>query len=578
MSPVDPVSLPAAGEGADPPTPILVVEDEPSVSDLLNEFLTAQGYAVTVAPNGEDAARLLPQVRPAVVITDINLPGRSGLEVMRCAKALDPEIAVIVITGYASASTAIDALRQGAYDYVTKPFDLDEVQQIVERGIATRRLKEINRRLVDELSRKNRILERHEHELQQRVAQAVVQMRALYDVGMEIGADLGLTPRLGRICARGAELAGARGAVLYLRPRDVNAFAAAVAHGVSLAAPPEGGAWSLELDGVFGPALRGERSVSLGGAPVAVPGLDGATPRNALAVPMVANGEVTGLLLVVDKPGGFQEEDERFLTLFGSQAAVAIRNSQLYEHTKSLDRLKSEFVAVVSHEIRTPITSIKGAVELLSDERFFAISDEQAKLLRIAQSNTERLLVLISDILDFSKLESASLKMHFEHHALAPVVERAVSSIRALTEERAIHIDVALPTDLPHPLMDADRITQVMTNLLSNAVKFSPAGGRVDVAAESAGDWLRVTVRDHGEGIPAQDLPKLFQKFSQVDSSATRRAGGTGLGLVICKNIVEQHGGRVTVESVPGTGSRFSFTLPTVAVLGDAPAELGQAA
>src|SRR4029453_9710316 len=116
---------------------------------------------------------------------------------------------------------------------------------------------------------------------------------------------------------------------------------------------------------------------------------------------------------------------ESFLTLFGSQAGIALRNSQLFEHTKILDRLKSEFVAVVSHEIRTPLTSVKGAIELLSDDRFFQNNDQQTKLLSIAQANAERLLVLISDILDFSKLESASLPMTFERQRIEPIVHQA---------------------------------------------------------------------------------------------------------------------------------------------------------
>jgi two-component system response regulator PilR (NtrC family) len=124
---------------------VLVVDDEPSVVDVFQEFLAAQGYEVTVVTSGEEAIRVAPQLRPDIVLTDINLPGVSGLEVMRHAKANDPEVAVIVVTGYASAATAIDALRQGAYDYVTKPLDLDEVHQIVERGIANRRLRAINR-------------------------------------------------------------------------------------------------------------------------------------------------------------------------------------------------------------------------------------------------------------------------------------------------------------------------------------------------------------------------------------------------------------------------------------------------
>ena len=131
------------------------------------------------------------------------------------------------------------------------------------------------------------------------------------------------------------------------------------------------------------------------------------------------------MLVAVDRPEGFGEAEEEFLALFASQAAVQIRNSQLFEHTKSLDRMKSDFVAAVSHETRTPLTSVKGALELLSDERYFNNNEQQSKLLTIAHANAERMLLLINDILDFSKLESASLSMLVERQRLEPVIEQA---------------------------------------------------------------------------------------------------------------------------------------------------------
>jgi signal transduction histidine kinase len=293
-----------------------------------------------------------------------------------------------------------------------------------------------------------------------------------------------------------------------------------------------------------------------------IPGFPSVRPYSLLAVPMIADGQAIGALVALDKPEGFDAGDENYLMLFASQAAIAVRNSQLFEHTKSLDRLKSEFVAVVSHEIRTPLTSVKGAVELLSDARYFKNTDQQSKLLSIAHANAERLLRLINDILDFSKLDSSSLPMTFEHQRLEPIVEQAAHNLRTLLEEHQIELAVRLPDDLPDLPIDAHRIAQVLTNLMSNAIKFSAEGGKIEIGAARDPDQLRVWVRDHGEGIAPQDLSKLFRKFSQIDSSATRKAGGTGLGLVICKGIVEQHGGRIGVDSALGQGTTFTFTLP----------------
>jgi signal transduction histidine kinase len=320
----------------------------------------------------------------------------------------------------------------------------------------------------------------------------------------------------------------------------------------------------IAADSVLAPAALEQRVVRLGplADPIAVPGLPGVQCQSVLAQPLVAEGHTFGVLAVFDKPQGFTADDEAFLTLFEAQAAIAIRNAQLFEHTKSLDRLKSEFVAVVSHEIRTPLTSVKGAVELLSDAAYFQNSEQQAKLLAIATANSERLLVLINDILDFSKLESSSLPMTLERQRLEPVLEQAVHAMGTLLDERRIVLDVELPSALPDLHIDAGRVSQVLTNLLSNAIKFSPEGGTIRVAAEMREGAIRVSVTDHGDGIAPQNLPKLFRKFSQIDTSSTRSTGGAGLGLVICKGIVEQHGGRIGVESVPGEGSTFHFTLP----------------
>jgi len=548
-----------------PPARVLVVDDEPSVIDVFQEFLSGQGYALSIAPSGEEAVRLIPELRPDIILTDINLPGISGLEVMRYAKSVDPEVAVIVVTGYASASTAIEALRQGAFNYVTKPFDLDEVHQIVERAVANRRLKAINRELVEDLRQKNEILHHHEQELRERVRIATLQMTALYDVGKEIMADLELAPRVAMIAGKAAELSGAVGAVMYLKQGESTDFNPVTAHGMTLA-PPDPVQWILGRVGPMAVPMLEQKPVRIhlapGDAPLLLPGVPDHPVTSLLAVPLVTGGETIGVLALVDKPEGFHDDDESFMALYASQAAAAVRNSQLYEHTKSLDRLKSEFVAVVSHEIRTPLTSVKGAVELLSDDRFFTNTEQQAKLLAIAHANAERLLELINGILDFSKLEAASLPMTVDRQRLEPVIQQAAHHMSTLIQQRRIKLDVKLDPDLPDLMLDPNRVAQVVTNLLSNAIKFSPQEGRIVIHAERWEGVVRVGVSDEGEGISNADLPKLFKKFSQIDSGSTRKVGGTGLGLVICKGIVEQLGGRIWVESVPDQGSTFYFTLP----------------
>ena len=560
-----------AGSGA--PPRILVVDDEPSVVELCRELLTAEGYRLDVARSGEEALGLLSSLRPDVILTDINLPGASGLDVMRCAKGLDADVCVIVLTGHASTSTAIDALRQGAHDYVTKPFDVEAVLKIVNGGLAHRRLKVLNRELIEELRGKNEILSHHEQELRERVSVATRQMTNLYEAGQEIGANLELGPRLAVICAKTVEMTGARASALYLRHEATEEFRVAAVHGAAVVPNPSQAPDFVAGEGALGTSVTTQAPVrrqAEGSATMDLPGLDRPRARSILAAPLVAEQQAIGVLVAIDKPGGFGADDEGLLALFGAQAAIAVRNSQLYEHAKSLDRLKSEFVAVVSHEIRTPLTSIKGAIELLTDDRYFQNGEQQVKLLTIAHANAERLLVLINDILDFSKLESASLPMNIERGRLEPVIQQATHNLRTLLEQRCIRLEAVLAADLPDVMIDASRIAQVITNLLSNAIKFSSVEGNIEVTAENRHGVVRVGVRDHGEGIAAKHLPRLFQKFSQIDSTSTRKAGGTGLGLVICKGIVEQHGGQISVESTLGEGSTFYFTLPPAPVISGA--------
>ena len=545
---------------------VMVVEDDATVADVLREVLVDEPFELTFVATAEEAMRHLAGGCPDLILTDISLPGKSGLDVMRVARHADPEVAVVLMTGHATVQNSIDALREGASDYITKPFDdITEIPKTLERHLRSRRLKLENRALLEQLQRQNEVLQRHELELRERIALATSNLDTLYRVSMEIGANLELQPRLARVVETAARLVGAAAAVVYLQTDDSSEYRAAAVHGLEWPADDPTLPHFQAGQGWLGQAVNAQapsRFGQAGSESRELPGFPGRVARDALVVPMVQERVAIGVLVVLDRGESFTDDDLEFLRMFTTQAAVQVRNSQLFERTKVLDRLKSDFVAVVSHEIRTPLTSVKGAVELLSDARYFQNSDQQAKLLSIAHANAERLLLLINDILDFSKLESASLPMSIERQSLEPVVRQAAQNLRMLLEERRIQLEISLPDVLPEGLLDAHRITQVVTNLLSNAIKFSPPGGRVRIDASSSDEVLRLSVRDHGDGIAAKDLPRLFKKFQQIDSGSTRKVGGTGLGLVISKGIVEQHGGRIGVESAPGEGSTFWFTLP----------------
>ena len=229
---------------------------------------------------------------------------------------------------------------------------------------------------------------------------------------------------------------------------------------------------------------------------------------------------------------------------------------------REIDRMKTEFVSTVSHELRTPLTSIKGSLHLLLSDPALQLDATQRQLVDISVKNTDRLIRLITNILDISKIEAGHIQLELGMHRVEEFVSAAVDGIAAFAESRSIAIAVEVAGDLPQVRVDVDRMVQVVTNLLSNAIKFSPPGSTVTVTATRAGRQLVVRVTDRGRGIAAEDMGKLFKKFQQLDGSNVRSVGGTGLGLAICRGIVEEHGGTIGVESQLGQGATFTVTVP----------------
>jgi signal transduction histidine kinase len=544
---------------------ILVVDDEENVVQILVDLLSEGPYTVDTVSSGEEALSILRKQPYDLILTDINLPGVNGLEVVSAAKEADPETVVVVITGYASTGTAIDALRQGAYDYITKPFDLWELDQIVARGLGSRRLVLENRRLVLNLQNANAELRRHEEALRDEVDIATRRIRTLYEISKDVNASLDVHHTLNFIVAQAAMLTQARLGLLF-RGREMNGrLTAEVGYG------PTGAAAGTAVVQV-GKSVIGRVAERLEPARIQVPDPTDLGEkffvelgvRSVLAVPLLHKGRLMGVLSMMEKErGSFTEEDQDVLESFASQAALAVANAELYETARELDRMKSEFVAVVSHEVRTPLTAIQGSLELVLDDRYFQMADKMRELLSICQTNVEKLRTLINEILDFSKLEANRLSLTFLPIDVVEVAREVVTSMESIAEPKSIRLRLEAADALPVIQADRMRVGQVITNLLGNALKFTPDGGKVDVLLEGHPDGgIVCVVADTGPGIASHHMGKLFQKFQQLDSSMTRKQGGTGLGLVISKGLVEGHGGKIWVESEVGVGSRFCFILP----------------
>ena len=310
----------------------------------------------------------------------------------------------------------------------------------------------------------------------------------------------------------------------------------------------------------------------------------GRNTASYLGVPIHSGGQVTGVISVqsTDQEGRFTDADQRLLSTIASAVGVAIHNARLFEEARlarqaaeEADAAKSSFLSTVSHELRTPLTSVLGFAKIIRrrlEERLFPlIADDDRRVqqtkqqvldnLGVVVSEGERLTKLIDDVLDLAKIEAGKFTWNMTSVSLAEVIERATSATASLFEARKLTLVSEVEPDLPSITGDQDRLIQVVINLISNAVKFTDAGS-IKCVLRREDDRLVVSVTDSGIGIAPADQPKVFEKFKQVGDTLTDKPKGTGLGLPICKEIVEYHGGRIWVESELGHGSTFSFTLP----------------
>ncbi len=231
-------------------------------------------------------------------------------------------------------------------------------------------------------------------------------------------------------------------------------------------------------------------------------------------------------------------------------------------HEREVDRMKTEFVSMVSHELRTPLTSIKGYVDLLAAGEVGEVTPEQREFLDIVKTNADRLVELINELLDISRIEAGRIELRRKALDINAVIRQVADTMRPQIKAKEQHLTLDLTDETPPVWGDADRVIQILTNLLSNAYKYTPTGGNVTITARARGDYARVEVQDSGIGLTPDDQAKLFTKFFRAKNRATQEAGGTGLGLAITRSLVELHGGEITVRSEPGRGSTFSFTLP----------------
>jgi two-component system phosphate regulon sensor histidine kinase PhoR len=484
---------------------VLVVDDERMIRDACERILVRMGCDVVKASQGEEALNFLKESAFSVVLLDLMMPGIEGLKVLNVIRQFWPDTMVIVITGYATLETAIEAMKRGAYGFIPKPFKGGELRTMVSRAIERTQLLEDVRRMEQE------------------------QRRTLKDLDAEKSRARSIVLAL----PDGVAVTDPEGIVVLVNP----AFLRLVG-----------------LDPDTGPGQPLEAYVS--------------NPELCRQVEQVAKG------LVRNGTGGiaceFSPREDVFLlaqvTPVLSEAGECLGAVTVLvdiSHLKRLDQVKSAFVAHVSHELRSPLSTIQQQLAFVLSQMDGQASQEQKTLLARAKDKTAGLISLIGDLLDLSRIEAG---LHLKEHK--PVsLEELLKGVTDFLSSRAGARGQTLLLELPQeklPLVDGDPLAleSVFGNLITNAIQYTQEGGEIRVQAGYDGQWIRVAVRDNGIGIEEKYLEKIFERFFRVKNDKTRHITGTGLGLAIVKGIVESLGGSVTVESRPGQGSTFTVLLP----------------
>jgi len=407
------------------------------------------------------------------------------------------------------------------------------------------------------------------------LAQSVRELRALGEISQAVNSTLDLETVLTTIVAKAVQLSRADAGTIYVFDEASQEFRLRASYGMDEAL----------ITAIKGQHIHmGETVIAqavLRRTPVQLPDVQHDSSslvldvilragfRALLTVPLLSVDRIVGALVVRRKePGKFSHGTVDVLETFADQSVLAIQNARLFREIEEKGREleiasqhKSQFLANMSHELRTPLNAILGYTELMAEGTYGELYEEMLEVLKRLETNGRHLLGLINDVLDLSKIEAGQLVLELSDYCIQDIAQTVRSTLEPLAADKKLAFKVEVPAELPPGRGDGRRLTQVLINLVGNAIKFTDAG-EVAIKTEANNGSFYVTVRDTGPGISAADQAKLFQEFQQADNAIARKKGGTGLGLAISKRIIEMHGGRIWVESQPGHGSTFAFTLP----------------
>ena len=485
---------------------ILVVDDEQVIRDGCQRILIKRGWAVTQAKDGQEGLDCLKKGRYDIVLLDLKMPGLSGIEVLEKSKGIDPHLLVIIITGYATVESAVEAMKIGAYDFISKPFSPDQLTIVVDRALEKKRLE-----------REAELLRSEREKTLQDIATEKSKIRTIVNC---MADGVIVTDPQSQIVLNNP--AAAR----MLGIRDTNLV------GKPLSDCVKDEELGRLIEEIF-TSTRLEPSILSREFMV---GESRAAHLRAHGCPVIS--------------------DER--DLLGSVIVL-----EDISYLKELDRMKSNFVAMVSHELRAPLAAIEQQLMVMRDGLAGEITERQRHIIGRIKERSDGLMTMIRNLLDLSKIETGQIMQHKEHINLNDLLRGVLDLFSSQAAKKKITL--RFKEDREAPVIEADRSNMevVFNNLVSNGVHYTPEGGVIELRTSVEGDFIKVEVSDTGVGISTEDLQKIFDRFYRVRSEKTRQVVGAGLGLAITKAIIEAHLGSIEVRSEVGKGTTFIVLLPS---------------
>lgn len=556
---------------------ILAIDDRPISLQFLTSLLAYGGHTMLEASDGEEGLGVVRRAHPDLVITDIKMPRMDGYEFVNRLRR-EPEIAATPVIFYTALfherEARIVADLHGVKEIITKPSEPEEILKKVNSALGLSGSLAQNR---------STLIEAGEAGEWGALQVTGLKLAALVELGMELGSERDARQLLSRFCSTAPHIIGARKSMLGILSESGGDLKHFIINGSKRAEPIVHDRPAVDHP-VLAAIVKNRKVVRINHAAanqrLEELSLDASPIRSFLGAPIMSATEVYGWLVLLEKQNGeeFSAEDERMATTLAAQAAIAYENAVLTErlrrNAEELDRtrreqleMKDQFISHVTHELRSPLSALHQFTTILLDGLAGGISGIQREYLEIVLKNSLQLRDMIGDLLEVTRAQAGKLTIEPQPISLGDLFRPMIQTYEQRAARKGIAFRTMCPPDLPLVLVDPNRIGQVLSNLLDNALKFTAQGeifvsGRQDTCLE----FLRVGVTDTGCGISADSLPKIFDRLYQSPNTMDSSRNGLGLGLHICQQLVELHGGSIWAESKEGEGTTISFTVPVRAI------------